>query len=130
MKTNRLILKNGLLTLLLILSLSLNCFSSVSANESVASAFEIKHRKANDLAVLAASKEDLFTETLKNWMEDGLYWESASANEAESSEISGNILQPKAQNETLGSSDVIDQLTESLKIWMQNGFYWDKIDKQ
>lgn len=126
MKTKRLILRNGLLTLLLILSLSLDGFSSVNVSGTVASSLEIKRHKTKDLT---ASKENVFIETLKDWMEDGLYWMSNSVKESENSEIPQAILQTTVSDKSLTSPKEDSELFNSLRIWMQNGFYWDKMDE-
>ncbi len=136
MKTNKLILKNGLLTLLMIVSLSLNSFVSAQANEITAFSGVSKSHETKSLTVpmgltvpVAASKEDVFTETLKNWMESGLYWTSINATESENREISDEILQTKVSDKTMTISEVGTELFNSLKTWMQNGFYWDKMDE-
>jgi hypothetical protein len=129
MNTNRLILKNGFLTLLVILSLSLNGFASAEANEIIASSGIIRANETKDLTVLATGSKEDITETLKSWMESGLYWASIGIGETENTEISDEMLQTKLQDKTSFSSDAGNELLYSLKSWMQDGFYWDKMDE-
>lgn len=130
MKTNRLILKNGLLTFLVSVSLSLNGFASVEANEITASSGAVKsHETKGLIAPVTVFREDVITETLKDWMESGLYWASIDAPEVENTEISEDMLQTKFTDKPSTLSEVRAELFNSLRTWMQNGFYWDKMDK-
>jgi hypothetical protein len=109
MKTNRLILSNGLLVFLVIIALSVKAFPSAEDHKIQASFLDPGNASSSD------TKADL-TGTLQNWMENGSYWEKMAPCED--------------SNSTLKKSDTKvypeKQLSDILKNWMKTGEYWAK----